>query len=105
MALPKSMRYLAGATICVFIFVFVQLLRAPPAGGLQVPSKVPLSKEGDWDESQLDRKSALRPQYEQGRKADIHSQHPENPQSLCDESMETTTPRTTRTAHASTLHF
>lgn len=58
MALPKSMRILAGATICVFIFLFVKILNAPSAGELQVPTKVPLAKDGQWDhDPQLDRKS------------------------------------------------
>jgi hypothetical protein len=48
MALPKSMRYLAGATICVLVFLFVQILKAP-AGEVVVPSKIPLSKDGEWD--------------------------------------------------------
>jgi mannosyltransferase len=48
MALPKSMRYLAGATIVVLVFLFVQILKAP-AGEVVVPSKIPLSKEGEWD--------------------------------------------------------
>jgi mannosyltransferase len=58
MALPKSMRILAGATICVFLFLFVKILNAPPAGELQVPTKVPLSKDGQWDhDPQSDRMS------------------------------------------------
>lgn len=58
MALPKSMRILAGATMCVFIFLFVKILNAPSAGELQVPTKVPLTKDGQWDhDPQLDRKS------------------------------------------------
>jgi mannosyltransferase len=58
MALPKSMRYLAGATICVFVFLFVQILKAPSAGELQVPSKVPLTKDGKWSDPQLERRFA-----------------------------------------------
>lgn len=58
MALPKSMRILAGATICVFVFLFFQILKAPSAGELQVPNKVPLSKDGQWDhDPQQDRMS------------------------------------------------
>lgn len=57
MALPKSMRYLAGATICVFVFLFIQILKAPTADELQVPNRIPLSKDGKWDhDPQLDRK-------------------------------------------------
>lgn len=55
MALPKSMRILAGATMCVFIFLFVKILNAPSAGELQVPPKAPISKDGQWDrDPQLD---------------------------------------------------
>jgi hypothetical protein len=58
MALPKSMRILAGATLCVFIFLFVKILNAPSAGELQVPTKVPLSGDGQWErDAQLDRKA------------------------------------------------
>lgn len=60
MALPKSMRILAGATICVFLFLFVKIMNAPSAGELQVPTKVPLSKDGQWDhDPQEDRKYIL----------------------------------------------
>lgn len=55
------MRVLAGATMCIFVFLFVKILNAPSsAGELQVPTKVPLSKDGQWDhDPQLDRKYTL----------------------------------------------
>lgn len=41
MALPKSMRYLAAATLCIFVFIFVQLLNAP-----QTELRLPNSRAG-----------------------------------------------------------
>lgn len=58
MALPKSMRILAAATMCIFVFLFVKILNAPSLEELQVPAKVPPSKDGQWErDPQLDRKS------------------------------------------------
>jgi hypothetical protein len=103
MALPKSMRILAGATICVFLFLFVKILNAPSGGGLQVPTKVPLSKDGQWDhDPQSDRMSIRDTPSWYGAAAYQNAQHPENPRSLSGESTETTTHRTTRRARAST---
>ena len=57
MALPKSMRYLAGATICVFLYLFVQILKPGSETPIQIPSKLPTNQAGDWDhDPQLDRK-------------------------------------------------
>lgn len=58
MALPKGMRYLAGATFCIFIYLFVQILKAPGSETpVEIPSKLPTNKVGDWDhDPQLDRK-------------------------------------------------
>jgi mannosyltransferase len=58
MALPKSMRYLAGATFCIFVYLFVQILKAPGSETpVEIPSKLPTNKLGDWDhDPQLDRK-------------------------------------------------
>jgi hypothetical protein len=58
MALPKSMRYLAGATFCIFVYLFVQILKAPGSDTpVEIPSKLPTNKLGDWDhDPQLDRK-------------------------------------------------
>lgn len=104
MALPKSMRILAGATMCVFIFLFVKILNAPSAGELQVPPKAPISKDGQWDrDPQLDRKSISATLSPQNLVAHQHVQRLENPRSLCDESRATTTHPMTRRAHASTL--
>lgn len=60
MALPKGMRYLAGATFCIFVYLFVQILKAPGSEKpVEIPSKVPTNKFGDWDhDPQLDRKAA-----------------------------------------------
>lgn len=60
MALPKSMRYLAAATLCIFVYLFLQLLATPDAA-LQLPaSKPPTSKHGEWHhDPQLDRTSAF----------------------------------------------
>ena len=56
MALPKGMRYLAGATICIFIYLFVQILKPGSETPIQIPSKLPINKLGDWDhDPQLDR--------------------------------------------------
>ncbi|KAI4672128.1 uncharacterized protein J4E78_000628 [Alternaria triticimaculans] len=56
MALPKGMRYLAGATFCIFVYLFVQILKAPGSEKpVEIPSKVPTNKFGDWDhDPQLD---------------------------------------------------
>jgi hypothetical protein len=63
MALPKSMRYLAGATICVFVFLFVQIFKSPGSDTpIEFPSsKTPTTKEnGDWDhDPQLDRMATM----------------------------------------------
>jgi mannosyltransferase len=58
MALPKGMRYLAGATLCVFLYLFVQILKTPGSETpIQIPNKLPTNKLGDWDhDPQLDRK-------------------------------------------------
>lgn len=58
MALPKGVRYLAGATICVFLYLFVQILRTPGSETpIQIPNKLPSNQLGDWDhDPQLDRK-------------------------------------------------
>jgi mannosyltransferase len=57
MALPKSMRYLAGATVCIFLYLFLQILKTPGSETpIEIPSKVATNKAGDWDhDPQLDR--------------------------------------------------
>lgn len=58
------MRYLAAATVCIFLFLFLQLLRSPPPQTeIRVPStKVALTKHGEWDhDPQLDRTTTLIP--------------------------------------------
>ena len=63
MALPKSIRYLAGATVCVFLYLFVQILKGPGSEGvLQIPTRLPTTTGGknfaDWDhDPQLDREN------------------------------------------------
>jgi mannosyltransferase len=53
------MRYLAAATICVLVFLFIQILKAP-SGEVVIPNKVPLSKDGNWDhDPQSDRMRLL----------------------------------------------
>jgi mannosyltransferase len=60
MALPTSMRYLAAATVCILVYLFLQLVYAPQPE-MQVPtSKLPGLKHGNADrEPQLDRTSPL----------------------------------------------
>jgi len=64
MALPKPMRYLAAVTLCIFVYLFAQILSKPgPEGTLQVPDKSRLATDskhwGDWDhDPQQDRKAA-----------------------------------------------
>lgn len=54
MALPKGMRVLAALTMCIFFYLFLQILRAP-AGEMQMPEKVPGSTLQEWDhDPQLD---------------------------------------------------
>jgi mannosyltransferase len=44
MTLPRGMRYLAAATLCIFVYLFVQILHAPqaelrlPASGSNKPA-------------------------------------------------------------------
>jgi mannosyltransferase len=65
MALPKSMRYLAAATLCIFVYLFVQLLHTPQADvrlpGSSSRSRTPsLFKHGQADrDPQLDRKFSI----------------------------------------------
>jgi mannosyltransferase len=58
MALPKSMRYLAAATLCIFVYLFVQLLHTSPTE-LHIPTGNPsASQHGQVDpdrDPQLDR--------------------------------------------------
>jgi mannosyltransferase len=58
MALPKSMRYLAAATLCIFVYLFVQLLHSPQTE-LLIPNNKPSTQHvhGDRDPL-LDRKPA-----------------------------------------------
>lgn len=58
MALPKSMRYLAGATLCIFLYLFVQLTHSPRTE-IELPSSKPsLFKPGGGDhDPQLDRRT------------------------------------------------
>jgi mannosyltransferase len=63
MALPKSMRYLAAATLCIFVYLFVQLLHTPqtslrlPSSSHDRPSSLFKHGQGDRD-PQLERKFA-----------------------------------------------
>ena len=48
MALPKSMRYLAGATVCIFVYLFVQILKTQSSETpIEIPSKLPTNKVDD----------------------------------------------------------
>ncbi len=54
MALPRGMRYLAGATICMFLYLFTQILKSPGSEiEMQLPSKLPDRRPGiklsDWN--------------------------------------------------------
>ena len=62
MALPKSMRYLAGATVCLFLYLSVQILKTSSSETpIEIPSKLPTNKLGDWDhDPQLDREYYLK---------------------------------------------
>lgn len=59
MALPRAIRLLAAATICVFLFLFLQMLRAEP-GAIRLPDSGHRGKESNnklqkWDhDPQLD---------------------------------------------------
>jgi hypothetical protein len=56
MALPKSMRYLAAATVCIFVYLFLQILHAPQTEIHLPTSKLPGLKYSNTDrEPQLDR--------------------------------------------------
>ena len=65
MALPKSIRYLAGATLCVFAYLFVQILKGSGSEiELQFPNKLPSAPGrknfADWDhDPQLDRRETI----------------------------------------------
>lgn len=52
------MRYLAGATICVFLYLFMQIMKTPGSEPpIEIPNKLPDSKLNNWDhDPQLDRK-------------------------------------------------
>jgi hypothetical protein len=104
MALPKSMRYLAGATVCIFVYLFVQILKTPSSETpIKIPSKLPNGKLGDWNhDPQLDREYILC--VYKGH-ANGYGQHLASLTSRCDESTATTTHRTTRTARASTPQY
>lgn len=106
MALPKSMRCLAGVTVCLFVVVFVLLLK--PSGvesEMQLPSTPPTKKLGDWDhDPQLDRTVAFA-RARRSRTVLTTTQHPANPPSPCGESTATTTLQTGRTARASMLRY
>jgi len=69
MAIPKAIRYLAGATVCLFVYLFLQILDAPQADVRLPTNKFPLPslpKYGGADrDPQLDRMPALsRPQQD-----------------------------------------
>lgn len=54
MALPKAMRYLAGVTLCIFVYLFAQIQRTSGLDNvLQMPDKSRLAANGknlgDWD--------------------------------------------------------
>jgi len=104
MALPKSMRYLAAATLCIFLYLLVQLLASPHAE-IQLPaskpsSLKPISKDHD---PQLDcmvpSRAALMSH------ANHPMQHLANLSALYAELTATTTPQTMPTAHASMRPF
>jgi mannosyltransferase len=60
MALPKSMRYLAAATLCIFVFLFVQLLHTPKTELLIPSGKPSASQHGQGDrDPQLDRMASM----------------------------------------------
>jgi mannosyltransferase len=55
MALPKSMRFLAAVTLCIFFYMLVLIYKAPSE--IQAPSKTPPANTlQEWDhDPQLDR--------------------------------------------------
>ncbi|KAF1918665.1 glycolipid 2-alpha-mannosyltransferase-domain-containing protein [Ampelomyces quisqualis] len=57
MTLPRSMRYLAAATICIFVYLFVQISQTPPAK-LRLPTGGG-SKPGGFHHGQPDRDPLL----------------------------------------------
>jgi mannosyltransferase len=59
MALPKSMRYLAAATLCIFVYMFLQVFRTSQDANLKLTStlpSLPSLKSGSWRDPQLDRR-------------------------------------------------
>ncbi|KAF2731902.1 alpha-1,2 mannosyltransferase KTR1 [Polyplosphaeria fusca] len=53
MALPKGMRLLAAATLCIFVYMLAQIFRTP--GEMHFPTTPPLKKYQEWDhDPQLD---------------------------------------------------
>ena len=66
MALPKPIRILAAATICIFVFLFLQLFRSEP-GQMKMPESVPAGqKYQDWGhDPQLDRECSGRTKPEE----------------------------------------
>jgi mannosyltransferase len=59
MALPKPIRFLAAVTLCIFVFMFLQILRGPSDTNLNLPStlsSLPSLKSGTWRDPQLDRR-------------------------------------------------
>jgi hypothetical protein len=99
MAVPKAIRYLAGATVCLLVYLFLQMLDAPQTE-IRLPStKLPLLKHGEWDhDPQRERKTHL--SLLQGSHTDA-LQHPASLSGPSDESTATTTHRTAPTARAS----
>jgi hypothetical protein len=97
MALPKSMRYLAAATLCIFVYLFVQLLHSPQTE-LLIPNSKPSTQhvQGDRD-PQLDRKTPSHPTILRAH----HLQPLANLAALCAASRATTMRLTTPAARAS----
>jgi mannosyltransferase len=58
MALPKGMRYLAAATLCIFLYLFVQLLHTPHTEIQLLTTKPSVFRHGGEDrDPQLDREN------------------------------------------------
>jgi hypothetical protein len=99
MALPKSMRYLAAATLCIFVYLFVQLLHSPQTE-LLIPNSKPSTQHAQGDrDPQLDRKRA--PASTRPYSCPNNMQRPASLAALCAASRATTMRPTTPAARAS----
>lgn len=103
MALPKSMRYLAAATLCIFVFIFVQLLNAPQTE-LHLPNSGTGAYHGKYvgdRDPQLDRTDSI-PSIQLLTCTDQDLQRRANRLVYCTALTARTTRRARRIVHAST---